>query len=313
MYKIGWLVNDCLSCIPEAKIITFWNKLLEWFPDLIDKTNGYTDFSILASKIENELIQYEKPYYIIRNGTYFRKINTNIKQISLIQDIHSNDLLNQQIDVINNSHAVVFNTNYVYNKYKYHINNNILVKICPLGVDFEFFKPIQQRHPDVLPNSILFIGDSNNYPKGFNILLDIIHKMTDQNFCLIMKDNFSLENLDPNIRDRVCIFNRINQHAVHVIINSCILALCTSHEETQHLSGIECAACNIPIVSREIGIYYDNKEDPRWGCVADESNFVEKINDVLKNIHIYKPRECFIEKYSLDICKNNWIQIINDL
>jgi glycosyltransferase involved in cell wall biosynthesis len=79
------------------------------------------------------------------------------------------------------------------------------------------------------------------------------------------------------------------------------------------LSGIECAACNIPIVAREVGVYYDNKEDIRWGCIADDSNFVEKINYVLNNINIYKPRECFIEKYSLNICKNNWIQIIDDL
>jgi glycosyltransferase involved in cell wall biosynthesis len=311
MSKVGWLVNDCLSCIPGTK--TFWDDLLNWFPELMDKTDGYTDFSILASKIENELIQFENPYYIIRNGTYFRKINTNVKQIVLIQDIQSNMLHTQQIDVIHNSSVVVFNSNYVYNKYKPHIHNNILVKICPLGVDFDFFKPINQRHPDVLPNSIIFIGDSGNYPKGFNILLDIIDKMNNQNFCLIMKDNFTIENLQENVRDRVRIFNKINQESVRLIINSCILALCTSYEETQHLSGIECAACNVPIIAREVGVYYDNKDDTTWGCIADDSNFIEKINNTLNQINIYNPRECFIEKYSKPLCKNNWIKLINDL
>jgi hypothetical protein len=55
-----------------------------------------------------------------------------------------------------------------------------LIKICPLGVDFDFFKPIQEKHPDVLPNSIIFIGASNNYPKGFNVLVEIIKKMENQ-------------------------------------------------------------------------------------------------------------------------------------
>jgi glycosyltransferase involved in cell wall biosynthesis len=311
----GWLINDCLTCIPGT--ITLWHNLLEWFPDLLDKTNGYTDYSILASIIENELelLSYkEKPKYIIRNGSYFRKINTDIKQISLVQDIHDNKA--QQIDVINYSSVVVFNTNYVYKKYKNYINDNILVKICPLGVDFDFFTPFHNSEEmtlDVLPNSILFIGSSANYPKGFNVLLDIIKKMENQNFCLIMKDDFTINNIDLTYKHRVKIYNRIDREKVRTIINSCILSICTSYEETQHLSGIECAACNIPIVARQVGIYDDNKDDPLWGMIADDTNFVEVINTALQNIHKFKPRECFIHKYSLDICRNNWIKIIQNL
>jgi glycosyltransferase involved in cell wall biosynthesis len=304
MDKKGWLVNDCLTCIPGT--ITFWHNLLEWFPELVDKTNGYTDFSLLASSIENQL--HEKPFYIIRNGTYFRRIHTDVKQISLIQDVRSNN--SEQIDVINNSTIVVFNTEYVYNKYKGLIHN-ANIKICPLGVDFDFFKPIVERHPDVLANSILFIGAATNYPKGFNVLLDIIHKMENQNFCLIMKDDFTI---DPSLRNRVRVFNKINKEKVRLLINSCSLAVCTSYEETQHLSGIECAACNIPIVAREVGVYYDNKHDPRWGCIVnDDNSFLEQINFVFENIHEFQPRECFIEKYSTDICKENWHKIIEEL
>jgi hypothetical protein len=69
------------------------------------------------------LILYENPHYIIRNGTYFRKINTDIKQISLIQDIQKDtNLLDLQLEVILNSNIVVFNTNYIYNKYINLIN-----------------------------------------------------------------------------------------------------------------------------------------------------------------------------------------------
>jgi hypothetical protein len=310
MKQSGWLINDCLTCIPGTT--TFWHNLLDWFPELVDKTNGYTDYSILSSKIEEQLLHQGQPDYIIRNGSYFRKINTSSKQISLIQDC-TPSLFNEQIDVINHSHVVVFNTNYVYHKYINRINNNSIVKICPLGVDFNFFNTIQERHTDVLPNSLIFIGAATNYPKGFNILLDIITKMENQNFCLIMKDDFNISQLNENVRHRVRVFNRVNKENVKLLINSCVAAICTSYEETQHLSGIECAACNIPIIAREIGVYYDNKDDKRWGCIAHDSNFVEKISYVLENISNFKPRECFIEKYSLEICKNNWKNIIGDL
>jgi glycosyltransferase involved in cell wall biosynthesis len=310
MKQSGWLINDCLTCIPGTT--TFWHNLLEWFPELVDKTNGYTDYSILASKIEEQLLHQAQPHYIIRNGSYFRKINATSKQISLIQDC-TPSLFNNQIDVINNSHIVVFNTNYVYHKYINRINNNSIVKICPLGVDFNFFNQIHEKHTDVLPNSLIFIGAATNYPKGFNILLDIINKMENQNFCLIMKDDFNISQLNENVRHRVRIFNRVNKENVRLLINSCVAAICTSYEETQHLSGIECAACNIPIIARDVGVYYDNKDDKRWGRIADDSNFVEKINYVLENISNFKPRECFIEKYSLEICKNNWKNIIGDL
>lgn len=310
MEKNGWLVNDCLTCIPGTN--TFWHNLLEWFPKLVDKTNGHTNYSILASTIEHQLSILAKPQYIIRNGSYFRKINTNVKQISLIQDC-TPQLFNEQINVINNSHVAIFNTQYVYKKYINQIKNNVLVKICPLGVDFQYFKQLDHRHNDVLPNSLIFIGASTNYPKGFNIMLDIINKMDNQNFCLVMKDDFNISQINQNVRHRVKIFNRVNQETVRLLINSCVAAICTSYEETQHLSGIECAACNIPIVAREVGAYYDNKDDVRWGCSANDSNFVEKIKYVLENKSTFAPRECFIEKYSLEICKQNWIDIVDGL
>ena len=48
MSKIGWLVNDCLDSFPG--VITFWHNLLEQLPELIDKTNGYTNYTILVEK-----------------------------------------------------------------------------------------------------------------------------------------------------------------------------------------------------------------------------------------------------------------------
>jgi glycosyltransferase involved in cell wall biosynthesis len=309
MDKIGWLVNDQLTGIPGTT--TFWHNLLYWFPNLIDKTGGYTDYSILANIIEHNLESSKPPRYILRNGSYFRKINTDIKTITLIQDILIDNI--QQIETINSSDIIVFNTNYVFEKYKRHVDDITKIRICPLGIDFNFFKPIDVRHDSVLPNSILFIGSSLNYPKGFNVMLDIIQQMEDINFCLVMKDNYSIHNLPESVRHRVIIFNKITQDILLKIINSCICTICTSYEETQHLSGIECGACNIPIVARLVGVYYDSKDDNEWGVIADDTNFVQKLYYVLNNKHIFNPREYFIKKYSNEVCKENWINIINEI
>jgi glycosyltransferase involved in cell wall biosynthesis len=310
MNRTGWLVNDCLTCIPGTN--TFWHNLLEWVPLLVDKTRGYTDYSILADVIEMDVAQstyIEKPYYIIRNGSYFRGINVqNIKTISLIQDILQN---NMQLDVINRSDIVVFNTYYVFNKYKNKITATT-IKICPLGIDFNFFKPIVDRHPDIPSNSIIFIGSSTNYPKGFSIMLDIIYK-TDYHFCLIMKDNFSIDHFPSHIKSRVRVFNSVNQYMVRLLINSCMIAVCTSYEETQHLAGIECGACNIPIVAREIGFYYDCRNDTDWGLIADDTTFIEKIKYVMDHRSEFNPRDYLIQKYSLEICRKNWIDIIESM
>ena len=109
---VGWLVNDTLTCIPGTK--TFWHFLLDMISDLQDKTNGYTSFDQLANNIENNLNQ-TKPKYIIRNATYFRKLNTDTYTISILQDNHSKTehILNEQKDVLNNSNLVIVNSNYM--------------------------------------------------------------------------------------------------------------------------------------------------------------------------------------------------------
>ena len=82
MSNVGWLVNDTLTCIPGTK--TFWHDLLEWFPNLRDKTNGYTNFSILPKSIEREAELFGAPDFIIRNGTFFGPVQIpGVKIISL--------------------------------------------------------------------------------------------------------------------------------------------------------------------------------------------------------------------------------------
>ena len=297
--KTGWLVNDCLTCIPGTK--TFWHDLLEWVPDLIDKTSGYTGFNVLADKIENEAAVQGIPSYIIRNATFFRKINLPCKQISLLQDCYEEK--SQQKDVCNNSDVTVFNSNYTFEQYKNDITE-CKIEIIPLGVDFQLFNESNDRHEDVLPNSILFVGSSDNHPKGFNVIRDLINT-TDYNFCLVMKDSFNMSH--PRVR----VFNKVNHETLSRIYNSCEMLICTSVIETQHLASIEAGACGLPIITTNVGALY-NIESGTWGLKVINDNYVGCIEFIRNNRGSFSPRE-FLSKnrFDKDSCKERWVGLIN--
>jgi glycosyltransferase involved in cell wall biosynthesis len=302
----GWLINDTLTCIPGTK--TFWHDLLEWIPNLEDKCNGRTPFHILANNIENDAKIFGLPDYIIRNASYFRKINLPVKTISLLQDYIPNDTT--QLSVCNDSDLVVFNSPYTKALYQDKITANSIM--IPLGVDFEKFKPLNTDFCDelgILPNSILFIGANNENPKGFDIMTKIIEN-TDYNFCLVMKDNFVSDN------PRVKVFNKINHDMLVKVINSCKLLVCTSRVETLHLAGVEAAACNLPLVTSNVGIYY-GLEKGEWGYNTMSYNFLDFITGidyVISNYSSFKPRETFL-KMGLDTetCKSKWLDIVKNL
>ena len=301
--KIGWLVNDCLTCIPNTR--TLWHDLLDWFPNLQDKTNGYTDYSVLADTIENI---NPKPDYIIRNGTYFRKLNIDVPTFCLIQDT-KNDLV--QTDVINSSTVAVFSSHQTYKSYKDRINPKNF-RVIEHSSDFNFFKPIPDRHPDVLLNSVIFIGDSSHEKKGFNLVLDIIDKAQDLNFCLIMKDNSTINIITEKNRNRVRMFNRVNTEMVRLLINSSVCGICTSGNEEGHWAGIEMGACDLPMVTRPIGCYLDRKDDMSWGIFANDNEFPEKIRYVIENRHLFSPRKYYSKEYTHERNREKWTKLLEE-
>lgn len=292
----GWLVNDRLTAIPNTK--TFWHDLLEHVPNLHDKTNGYTSFKTLARYIEKCVQEEGAPDYIIRNASYFNHINVSTPTISLLQDIGR-----AQIDVCNASTVVVFNSSYTQAHYQHSIH--VPTEIIPLGVDFDFFQPMDncKEKLDILDNSILFVGSSATYPKGFDKVRHLIES-TSFNFCLVMKDDFQLSH--PRVR----VFNKVTQETMRQIMNSCVVLLCTSMVETQHLAGIEAAACNLPLVVTNVGVYYD-LENGMWGRKVIDDNFASCIQDVITHRSSFSPRAFFLARnFNKPACMRRWNNLI---
>jgi glycosyltransferase involved in cell wall biosynthesis len=296
----GWLVNDTLTCIPGTK--TIWHDLLENLP-LEDKTFGHTPFNILANKIQQEAEIKGVPDFVIRNATYFGPLNLKCKTISILQDATMDPT---QIYVCKLSDIVVFNSPFTKSLYKNKFFTSS--KIIPLGIDFDFFKPIIsfEKELGILENSILFVGANNQYPKGFDKILNLIEN-TNYNFCLVMKDDFTMKH------PRVKVFNRVDQETMLKIYNSCKLLVCSSLMETQHLAGIEAAACNLPVVATNVGVYFD-KPSGSWGRKIINDNILEEIQYVFENYHEFKPRQYFLDAgFDKQSCINKWKELVNSL
>ena len=305
--KRGWLVNDTLTCIPGTK--TFWHDLLEWLPGLEDKTGGHTSFTILPQKIEADLEISSSPDYIIRNASYFRALNTDAPTISLLQDCKPPCARGQQIEVCRSSRVTVCNSPYTYEQYKDDLEG-LDVRVIPLGVDFDLFRPLKrdacQEEMGVLPNSILFVGASTNNPKGFDIVKRLISE-TGYNFCLVMKDGHRVDN------PRVVNFNRVSHEKLVKIMNACSVLICTSRQETLHLAGIEAAACNVPVIATNVGIYYGRESGP-WGLKSELADFSKTLDAFMASDKDYSPRSYFIGE-GLDLCsvRNKWTKLIEEI
>jgi|TARA_R110000796_G_scaffold28257_2_gene77422 glycosyltransferase involved in cell wall biosynthesis len=297
--KQGWLVNDTLTCILGTK--TLWHDLLEWMPNLVDKTNGYTDFRHLADVIESQATT-DRPDYIVRNASYFRKLNVDSFTISLMQDPFNGG----QLDVLNSSDVVVFNSEYMRQSCINQINPK-KETVIPLGVDFDFFRPLGRsfrKELGIPERAILFIGADNKW-KGFDRVRWLIDN-TDLNFCLVMKDGISINN------DRCVTFNSVDHSTLLKIINSCSVCLCTSVMETQHLSSIEAGACGLPVITTNVGIHY-GKEGSQWGEKIPDGSNVEDIQDIILKAlgSQYETRERFIEfGYDKISCQNSWSKLL---
>ena len=294
----GWLINDYLTCIPNTK--TIWHDFLEWFPELEDKT-GFP-FPSIPQYIES---LEDRPDYVIRNATFFRALKLNVPTISLMQDIYSGPRRNVQVDVCSKSSHVVFNTQYMYEQYKNEINTPY--SIIPLGSDADLFKPLNYEKEE---DTIIFVGSTNEV-KGFDLLTKIINR-TSYKYILVLKDNVEVSFNNRN----VSIHRNIDQQTLNELLNLSDIMLCTSRQETLHLSGVEAMLAGVPVVAPEIGVYAGLKEDDRWGMMVDtreESEYIRCIHNLLANKK-HDTRQCvFDNKLTKKDSKDAWKNLVENL
>lgn len=305
----GWLVHDKLTCIPGTK--TFWHDLLDWVPGLEDRTNN-GELGDLPTFLKQQQGECD---YIIRNATYWPWIDTGKPTISLLQDIRQEQqLIDMQLEVIEKSTRIVAVSNFVADHYQKLTTRKI--DVIPIGVDFDKFVPGKSTNKfNIKPNSVIWIGDVNDYPKGFDILRKIILD-TNYNFVVVLKSNKIIDH------PRVQCFNRLEHCDLIDIMRNCFAVLCTSRAETLHLASIECGAVGLGIATSDVGAYYKLEN---YFCNAFNIHKCSEVSDYIKALENIQstiiqpgklsktPRQFLYNRFSTDIVKNEWISLIGGL
>ena len=110
-------------------------------------------------------------------------------------------------------------------------------------------------------------------------------------------------------------FCKVNHEKLVNIIGACRVGLCTSRIESQHLAGIEMAACGLPIVASPVGVYWEREDIP--GAVVAEPNaasFTSAIRSVLDCPgHPEAIRKHWQKEFDKPVIRKQWEVLIKEV
>ena len=134
-----FIVNDYTSTGKGQK--TFWDLLLEYIPGAV--WAGGVPFPQLATYVEGKARVEGHPDVIVRNGTFFGKIDLPCPQISFFQDNAMNNgvMRAMQLEAAMSSRFCVFNSPFLMDKYP-EIASTKSHTIIPVPIDFKKFYPL---------------------------------------------------------------------------------------------------------------------------------------------------------------------------
>jgi hypothetical protein len=183
--------------------------------------------------------------------------------------------------------------------------NNIKLIALPFGVDTDLFtdiKPIDER-------TNIFVYYKQRHPDEMNMLNNFL-KNKDINFVFI---NYSTK---YNEKDYInCLHNSK-------------FGIWLGRHESQGFALEESLSCNVPLLvwdvkslNQEYGYSYPDVPatvipywDERCGEFFHEFEDLEKtFNLFLSKLNTYKPREYILEKLSVDVCENRFIETIHNI
>lgn len=314
-----WLVNDYLSCHGNQSK-TLWHYLLESIDGLKDKTG--INFLYLPEKIEAHG-SISPPDLIIRNSGYFRKLNLKCKTISFVQDIFGVDRYDQEwecliqsyrtdlIDVCKASDLIVYNSEFT--RKSYPELDGYKYRIIPIGVDSSKFSPNCVDKTQ----KVLFIGSTNSI-KGWDFFIEIVNSDPNIQYSAVLKldwlggEEASMKLPNPIPRN-LSILEYMSSGLLANLMQSHSIGICTSELETQHLAGIEMGSCGLPLVTTNVGIYY-NKPTGYWGTVVESdkpSDWISALKDQFgKNPQIVSKEWA---DFSMEACMKSWKEAIKDV
>ncbi len=289
----GWLVNDKLTCIEGTR--TFWHHLLEAVPGLSNRTPG--SYDRLAEMVE-QAAGIEHPDYIIRNAAYFRALNVPCPVISFVQDILHGAARAQLVDACAASRCVVFNSRYTFAMYPEL--SECHYAIIPIGTDPAIFKP----NPAIESyGGVMWVGSGHSV-KGFELAIRLASE-SNRRWVFVLKDDTTID------LQNATVFRKVPQKLLSDIAMLCSVGVCTSQNETQHLAGIEMGMCGLPLVTTNVGVYYNRNAGP-WGRVTS-GNWHEEIEAASNLDRDEASRYWRMEGLGLASCMVSWRALVEEV
>jgi glycosyltransferase involved in cell wall biosynthesis len=297
------ICNDIITGINGEKVL--WDFLLE-----LPRTIGLP-YKVVKGKTPAAYEGFLEDHAInlkmcIQNASFMARVLPNIYTVAFLQDDlrRMNRASAKQESVISSAHALVTNSVYTASSYpEYEF------EIVPVGVDDSLFKPMDQQEcrlkwgiPIDKPVGI-FIGALDEV-KGWPEINQIIDDRPDINWIIVSKYKDEFEHKG------VFSYSKMPQNGLAELINCSTFFILGSKVETQCLAAIEAALCNVPVVMRRTGIFYDMKDHDLNGVGEIGENLAEGVERCL--VGLYNPRETML-RYPVTVLdsKANWWQVIS--
>ena len=315
-----FLVNDALAQGPGQS--TLWHNLVSWFSG--EFIGG--DFPGLG-RVAAERLAGVTSGVCVRNASWFAPFDSPIPVVSLLQDVlpEGHPGRPQQVEVCQRSQLIVANSKWTLAQYPEL--TGLPTKIIPLPVDFHAFRPREDAGAlrakwGVRERSICWVG-SGDVVKGYDILHRLIAQ-TSFNYVVVRKDKVNGPDWPDRWGGRCRNFGQLTQADLAEIMASCVLGLCTSRSETQHLAGIEMMACGLPVVAPAVGFYAGGDyQIPGYHHGGNIGYVAENMADIPKGIDKWMktfndPEYCgwvasrpYAQKFcDPKICRTAWEEVV---
>jgi glycosyltransferase involved in cell wall biosynthesis len=211
-----------------------------------------------------------------KNGRYKEKIKIKINQLSSFISfifIDKVDFVSRiLIEFIPGFYSKLFKSKY---------------NISVLGVDYNIFRPIEINEAksilklDQNINYILFVNNNNSLVKREGYAREIIQGLGDK-FQMLKLENIPYDKL-------------------YLYFNSCLFLLITSENEGSPNIVREALACNLPIVSVDVGDIKDYIELTENSILIEKYNVYKAIRKIQDNLSLFAIRENTREKFESKI------------
>lgn len=290
-----YLVNDAMTQIPGSR--TLWHLLADWLGATFVPWGE-------ADSLDG---------VVIRNATYHGPLTTTGPTVALLQDIMPPEtpIRAQQVEVCQRADVIVANSAWTLSQYPELTGLN--TRIIPLPVDTDLFRPREDRAAlqakwGIAAGSVCWVGGATVI-KGF----DRLHRLagtSDLHFAVALKDAGKVHS--PGWFGRMKVYARLTQAELAEVMTACRVGLCTSRIETQHLAGLEMAACGLPVVYVDpVGVY---AEAPVWAVQAEEGKLAEAIRVAQAQAKPAEIREALLAgPWGMEACREAWASVVGDV